>query len=216
MRTPILVAAIAALVLMSAGAAAAGPSDRDAADGFAAAKAAVGAPDAVRLVIAPADAAADVALSGDTLTLPARALQLAHSRQELAGLYVLALGLAHAPPPEKGRRYSLEEWLAAGAAAVAGDEVDQLRRRNPDRYNLRRYDVRQDAQRATEAAAVSPRGRRLLAAMRRAGTCSGPALAYLDRLGRELPSRAATMLARAARDDFGPLAYPPEDDCVRD
>lgn len=216
MRTPSLVAAIAALVLTSAVAVAAAPTEREAADGFVAAKAAVGAPDGLHLIIAPADAA-DVALIGDTLTIPAKALQLAHSRQELSGLYIVALGLAHAPPPsDRPKHPSLEEYVAAGAVAAAGEAADRIPSRSPDRSYLRRYGERDDGRLATQQSAVSPRGRRMLAAMRRVGTCSGPTLAYLDRLARELPSRAAIVLARSAREDFGPLAYPPEYDCAPD
>ncbi|HEX4739438.1 MAG TPA: hypothetical protein VH331_17970 [Allosphingosinicella sp.] len=194
----------------------AAPSEQEAAAAFAAAKAAIGAPEDLHLVIAPADAA-DVTLTGDTLTIPRKAFQLAHSRQELTGLYILALSLAYAPAPgEKPKHPSLEEYLAAGAVAVAGEAADPISRRSPDRSYLRSYGDRDERRVATQAPAVSPRGRRVLAAMRRVGTCSGPALAYLDRLGRELPSRAAIVLARSARDDFGPLAYPPEYDCAPD
>jgi hypothetical protein len=215
MRTLNLIAATAVLVLASSSTASAAPSEQEAADGFVAAKAALGAPDGLHLVIVRTDAASDIALVDDTLTVPAKALQLAHSRQELAGLYVLALGLAHAPPPAaKPKHTSLEEYVAAGAVAAAGEALDPIPSRSPDRSYLRNYGEREDVRLPAPASAVSPRGRRVLAAMRRAGTCSGPALAYLDRLARELPSRAAIVLARSAREDFGPLAYPPEYDCA--
>jgi len=216
MRSLSLIAA-AALLAFAPAPSAAPPSAQDAADAFVAAKAAVGAPDDLHLIVVPADVTADVGLSGDTLTIPARALQLAHSRQELAGLYVIALGLAHAPPPaSKPNHPSVGEYVAAGAVAAVGETVDPIPGRSPDRSELRRYGDRDESRLVTPASDVSSRGRRMLAAMRRVGTCSGPALAYLDRLARELPSRAATMLARSAREDFGPLAYPPEYDCAPD
>ncbi len=217
MRSLSLIAAASLFAFAPAPTTAAPPSEQEAVDGFAAAKAAVGAPDDLHLVIAPAAAASDVALTGNMLTVPARALQLAHSRQELTGLYVVVLGLAHAPaPPSKPNHPSIGEYVAAGAVAAVGETVDPIPGRSPDRSDLRHYGDRDENRVATQAPDVSPRGRRVLAAMRRVGTCSGPTLAYLDRLARELPSRSATVMARSAREDFGPLAYPPEYDCAPD
>jgi hypothetical protein len=217
MRNLSLFAVTALLAFVPGPATAAPPSAQEAADGFTAARVAIDAPEGLHLVIVPADAASDVALTGDTLTIPARALELAHSRQELTGLYIVALGVAHAPAPaSKPNHPSVGEYVAAGAVAVAGEAVDPIPSRSPDRSYLRSYGERNDGRLVPQTPAVSARGRRILAAMRRAGTCSGPTLAYLDRLARELPSRSASVLARSAREDFGPLAYPPEYDCAPD
>jgi hypothetical protein len=195
----------------TAQAGAAGLSQQEAVARFALARDAMPAAE-LRLAIAKPGSARDIAMEGGTLVLPAQALALARSGEELSGLYVVALALSRSAPAGGKRKTSLEEWLLAGAVMAAGETADPIRE-GADRNQLRNYDAQ---------APAAPRGRpdtwrraqATLAAMARTGTCTGPALAYLDRLARSMPSPTAGAMARRLRADLGPLAYPAEERCT--
>lgn len=191
--------------------------EAEASEAFAAARSALRAPEEIKLAVVPEAAARDIEFADGTLRVPAEAVRLARSRAELVGLYVVAI--AEAPPPVRGARAkakhrSAQEWVAGAAVAVLGEALDPLRD-GADRNQLRAYDApARPLPPALPQAGASPRGYAMLAAMGRAGSCSGPTLAYLDRLARTLPSATAAGLARRTRALLGPLAFPPQDVCA--
>ena len=184
-------------------------AERDAAEAFQTVRSALGAPDRLRLQVAPESSGQDFRLQNEKFVLPMRALRLARSKEELAGLYVVALAAQLGDRSDKARSLTAAEYVAAGAVAIAGEALDRIPH-GADRDQRRNYDAPIPGHRPVNVS----RGGALVRALARSGTCTAPALHYLDRLAREMRSPAAALLAKSARQALGTLAYPPEESCA--
>jgi len=143
-------------------------------------------------------------------------IRSARSTEELDGL--LAFLIISSQPRsgfiDRDTSRSVASVLAAGAVIAAGERIDHIDQRDAPPEARRDYVW---TPREPPDPGGTIRGRAALALMQRAKTCSGAALAFMNRLAS--PRNLVTdppikYIAQRARRDFGSLASPPDSSCI--
>lgn len=160
----------------------------------------------------------DGAVADGTVTLSNRSIAEAHSQAELDGLLAFLVAKAAEQSKTVGspKMASVPSMVAAGVAIAAGERLDRRDEGTVPVESRRNYEWNPSA--GSKPSEAGP-GRTALVLMQRADSCSGAALAYMDRLAvlkGEQARAPVHRLAQEAVQEFGMLAAPPDMSCVAD
>jgi len=162
------------------------------------------------------DTAQDGAVRGGAIYLSRPSIRLLHSQLEIDTLLASLIVLSRDGGSVIRTRPNVSDYLGLVAYAAAARAVDPIDHTDARYAHRREYDFTARYEEVDRSSGTR-QGRDLLRLLGDLGSCSGAAIATLNRLAKapELAQAPIARLASQARSGFGLSAIPPDMSCVK-